>query len=153
MTIGQMAEVIVLGCIPFVSKSLSRRSLLAIGLLAYAGRMALFAYFQSSAAMLLLGVALHGLCFGCFIFVAYMIVDEQTSADVRASAQSLFNLVFVGVGIIVGSMIAGRVAEWATTDDSLDYTKLFSVPMWASLACLIALMALYPARSAPSSQV
>ena len=39
------------------------------------------------------GIALHGLCFGCFIFVAFMIVDEETTGDVRASAQNLFNLV------------------------------------------------------------
>jgi nucleoside transporter len=153
MTIGQMAEVLVLGAIPIVSKSLSRKSLLAVGLVAYAGRMALFAFFPSSASLLFFGVALHGLCFGCFIFVAFMIVDEQTSSDVRASAQSLFNLVFVGIGIIVGSMIAGSVAEWATTEGTLDYTKLFSVPMWASLACLVALFMFYPARSAPAPKV
>lgn len=151
MTLGQMFEVLVLGAIPFVAKTVSRKSLLAIGLLAYAARMALFAYFQSSPTLLLAGVLLHGLCFGCFIFVAFMIVDEETTSDVRASAQSLFNLVIVGIGVIVGSMIAGRVAAWATVDDTLDYTKLFSVPMWASLATLAALLVLYPSRS-PKSQ-
>ena len=35
-----------------------------------------------------------------------MVVDEQTTGDVRASAQTLFNLVIVGIGIIVGSVIA-----------------------------------------------
>ena len=53
---------------------------------------------------LLAGIALHGLCFGCFIFVAFMIVDENTSSDVRASAQNLFNLVIIGIGVIVGSL-------------------------------------------------
>jgi len=147
MTIGQMSEVLVLGAIPVVAKDLSRKTLLGIGLAAYAGRMALFAYGQSSVPVLLAGVALHGLCFGCFVFVAFMIVDEETSSDVRASAQNLFNLVIVGVGVIVGSMIAGRVAEWATVDGALDYTKLFSVPMWASAACLVLLLFLYPGRS------
>ena len=50
-------------------------------------------------AAVILGTALHGFCFGCFIFVAFMIVDEETTPDVRASAQSLFNLVIVGIGI------------------------------------------------------
>jgi hypothetical protein len=76
-----------------------------------------------------------------------MIVDEQTTPDIRASAQSLFNLVIVGVGVIVGSKIAAAVAEWATVDDVLDYRKLFSVPMWASLGCLVILLAAYPRRS------
>ncbi len=145
MTIGQMVEVLVLGAMPFVAKRVTRKALLAVGLVAYAVRMALFAYGQGSAALLLLGVALHGLCFGCFIFVAFMIVDEETTADVRASAQSLFNLVIVGVGVIVGSKLAGWTADWAALPSGgLDYARLFGVPMWASLACLAALLLLYP---------
>ena len=140
MTIGQMVEVGVLALIPLVAKGVSRKTLLAVGLVAYAARMALFAYLPDSAAALLFGVGLHGLCFGCFIFVAFMIVDEETSADVRASAQNLFNLVIVGIGVIVGSKIAGWVADWAGED----YQRLFSVPMWASVACLLALLAAYP---------
>ena len=38
---------------------------------------------------LLVGVSLHGLCFGCFIFVAFMIVDEECTDDVKATAQNL----------------------------------------------------------------
>ncbi len=157
MTVGQMAEVIVLAMIPLVSKALSRKALLSLGLIAYAARMALFAYVDQVAgvtglqpvSILIAGVALHGLCFGCFIFVAFMVVDENTTPDVRASAQSLFNLVIVGIGIIVGSMIAGRAAEWAKHGtDTIDYTSLFSIPMWASLVCLGLLLALYPGRSA-----
>ena len=32
------------------------------------------------------------------------------------------------------------MGEWAKINDQLDYTKLFSVPMWASVACLVALL-------------
>ena len=116
--------------------------------------MFLFAYVNSissftnipEVAILIAGTAMHGFCFGCFIFVAFMIVDEQTTVDVRASAQSLFNLVIVGIGIIVGSYIAGWVADWATTNKVIDYTKLFNVPMWASLACLVILLIGYPGQ-------
>jgi nucleoside transporter len=143
MTIGQMTEVLVLGSMPFLAARFSRKTLLAIGLLGYAARMALFAYGQDSPALLLLGLALHGPIFGCFIFLSFMIVDEACSPDVRASAQSLYNLVIIGIGVIVGSKIAGWVSDWAAGD----YTKLFSVPMWASLACLILLLLIYPGRS------
>lgn len=148
MTIGQMSEILVLGAIPLVAKKVSRKALLSVGLLAYGLRMALFVYGEDLGTFAVLtGVALHGFCFGCFIFVAFMVVDEQTSDDVRASAQSLFNLVIIGIGIIAGSMIAGSVAEWATVDGVLDYTRLFSIPMWASLACLVLLQVAYPRRS------
>jgi nucleoside transporter len=151
MTIGQMSEMLVLAAIPFVSKKLPRKALLAAGLTAYGLRMALFAYApalpeQLQLAAIVLGIAMHGLCFGCFIFVAFMVVDEETTGDVRASAQSLFNLVIIGVGIIVGSFIAGRVGAYATVDGKTNYTRLFSVPMWASVVCLLALLAAYPNR-------
>ncbi|MHC5022471.1 MAG: MFS transporter [Planctomycetota bacterium] len=163
MTIGQMSEVLVLAAIPLVAKKLTRKSLLGLGIVAYALRMFLFGYAEiiggatglPVVALLIIGVALHGLCFGCFIFVAFMVVDEETTTDVKASAQSLFNLVIVGIGIIVGSKIATGVAALATTEDAgLDYTFLFSVPMWGSLACLVVLLVFYPGgrRSAAPSE-
>lgn len=40
------------------------------------------------------------------------------------------------------------MGAWATGPDKvMDYTKLFSVPMYASLACLAVLLLLYPSRS------
>ncbi len=146
MTVGQMSEVVVLALIPLMAKRASRKALLAVGLAAYAVRMALFSYVDviplPTMLTLLSGVALHGLCFGCFIFVAFMVVDEETTSDVRASAQSLFNLVIIGIGVIVGSMIAGWVAEWADGD----YQKLFSVPMWGAVICLVLLLIIYPSK-------
>jgi MFS family permease len=142
MTIGQLAEILVLAAIPFVAKKWSRKTLLAVGIAAYAARMALFAY-TDSLPLILLGVALHGLCFGCFLFVAFMVVDEETTKDVRASAQNLFNLVIIGLGIIVGSWFASSVVgEWAGGD----WQKLFSIPMWMALGCLAVLLFAYPSR-------
>lgn len=153
MTIGQMTEIVVLAVIPLFAKRVSRKALLAIGIVAYTLRMALFANADAIAgasgvpavAVVIAGIALHGLCFGCFIFVAFMVVDEETTPDVRASAQSLFNLVIIGVGVIVGSKIAGWVADWATRErGGMDYTRLFGLPMWAALTCLVALLVFYP---------
>jgi len=153
MTIGQMSEILVLALIPLVAKKLSRKSLLTIGIIAYALRMFLFAYVDvlplPAMLTLIAGVALHGLCFGCFVFVAFMVVDEQTKPDVRASAQSLFGLIVFGVGIIVGSVFAGHIAEWARIDGVMDYTRLFSVPMWIAVGCLLAMLMFYPGGKVP----
>lgn len=165
MTIGQMTEIAVLALIPFFAKSVSRKTLLGLGIVAYAARMALFAFMPTISATLgapeiviaILGVALHGFCFGCFIFVAFMVVDEETTGDIRASAQNLFNLVIVGIGIIVGSWFATSIvgsmaletvmpADGGEPIEVTNYTKLFSIPMWMSLACLIVLLVFYPKR-------
>ena len=149
MTIGQMAEIGVLALIPLFAKKYSRKALLCVGIAAYALRMFLFAYGPNFTEFLqlpaiILGISMHGLCFGCFIFVAFMVVDEECAVDVRASAQSLFNLVIVGIGIIVGSKVAGYVAEISTVNEVMNYQKLFSVPMWAALACFVIMQLCYP---------
>jgi len=152
MTIGQMTEIVVLAAMPFVATKASRKVLLSVGLVAYAARMALFA-FAPTMVPVLLGVALHGFCFGCFIFVAFMVVDEECTPDVKATAQNLFNLVIVGLGIIVGSWFATKiVGSWAMETvteagkevDKMNYTKLLSVPMYMALGCLAILLVAYP---------
>ncbi len=153
MTIGQMAEIGVLALMPLLAKKYSRKALLCAGIAAYTLRMFLFAYGPSfptdwQLPAIILGVSMHGFCFGCFIFVAFMVVDEECSADVRASAQSLFNLVIFGIGIIVCSLIAGYVSYIATFGCKMPmiYTVLFSIPMLAALICLIWMLLFYPHR-------
>ena len=149
MTIGQMCEIAVLAAMPFVVKRLSRKTLLATGIVAYGLRMFLFAYVNSfpeglHLPIIIIGSAMHGFCFGCFIFVAYMVVDEETTDDIRASAQSLFNVVIIGVGIIVGSKISTGIGALALEDGGMNYPKLFSYPMWAAAVCLVLLLVFYP---------
>ncbi|MGP1347974.1 MAG: MFS transporter [Phycisphaerales bacterium] len=164
MTIGQMAEVAVIACIPLFAKKISRKALLAMGITAYAVRMLLFGQMDTIAGfagipeivIAIAGITMHGFCFGCFIFVAFMVVDEETTPDIRASAQNLYNLVFVGIGIIVGSWFSTSiVGRWATEEITnaageaetiTHYDKLFGVPMWMAIACLVALVVFYPKR-------
>ena len=76
-----------------------------------------------------------------------MVVDEYTTHDVRATAQNLFNLVIVGIGTIVGSLFATSVVEsWAKASGTMDYQKLFSVPMYMALGCFVLMLLLYPSK-------
>lgn len=144
MTIGQISEIGVLAAIPWFARRYSRKTLLAAGLAAYALRFTVFAYLPHPA-LVVPALALHGVCFGAFIFVAFMIVDEETTPDVRASAQGLFNLVVVGFGVIAGNLAAGLLGERARLPaGSYDYRLLFGIPFVVSLLCLLALVAFYP---------
>lgn len=145
MTIGQISEVFCLAAVPFFAKRFSKKSILAFGLVCYALRFAVFTYLPSLE-YLVPALALHGPIFACFIFLAFMIVDEECTSDVRASAQGLYNLVIVGFGIVLGSSVWGFVAK-SVTDPATkkkDYPSLFGVGLWASLACLVLLLLFYP---------
>lgn len=153
MTIGQMSEMLVMATIGFYAAKFSRKSLLLLGLLAYVLRFAFFAYAEqlesaaglSADASVIIALLLHGPCYTWFMFLGYMIVDEETTSDVRGSAQSLYNLVLMGIGIIVGSLISGWIADFHTVGDGgMDYTGLFTWPFVGSLVCMIALAIFYP---------
>lgn len=153
MTIGQMAEIFVLALLPIVSRKISRKGLLLTGLAAYVIRFAVFAYLPTSFAVLP-ALALHGFCFGYFFFVAYLIIDEETPTNVRASTQGLFNLTIFGVGIIAGNMFAGWIGGLAASEQqagSLDYQYLFSIPMFIAIACFVVLFLCYPGKKQTAS--
>ena len=158
MTIGQMAEILVLAIMPLAAKRLSRKALLTTGLAAYVARFGIFALIPEPWAVIP-ALALHGLCFGCFFFVAFLIVDEESTTDVRASAQGLFNLVVVGVGVIVGNWFAGQVAGAATKTvmeagvevTRTDYQTLFGIPAIVAAVCFVLTMVLYPRKRPANS--
>lgn len=146
MTIGQMSELIVLALMPFIAKSVPRKLLLCLGLLAYVVRFAVFAYLPYPAAVLP-ALALHGICFGFFFFMAFMIVDELCTKDVRGSAQNLYNLIIVGFGVLVGNFLVGWVDNWSIQNKVVNYRTLFSIPMWIAIVCFVLFVLVYPNRS------
>jgi nucleoside transporter len=143
MTIGQMGEIVVLALMPVFARMFTRKTLLMVGMLAYILRFYVFAYHPTPEAVLP-ALALHGVCFGFGLFAAFMIVDEETTPDVRASAQSLFNLVIVGLGIIVGNLFAGEVAQRTAVAGKTDFTRLFEIPMYVAIGCMVLVSLLYP---------
>lgn len=151
MTIGQVAEIAVLALMPFALKSLPKKLIMTIGLSAFAVRFAIFAWMPEAGAVLP-ALALHGLCFGAFWFVCFLIVDEHTTSDVRASAQSLFNLVLIGIGMIVGNIVVGQLAAWAGSgleagQESVKWMRLFGAAAWATIACLVLFLVFYPKKA------
>ncbi|MGN7454415.1 MFS transporter [Paenibacillus pasadenensis] len=54
---------------------------------------------------------LHGLSFGLFYIAAVEYVAAMTSAESQATGQSLFNMVFMGLGGIIGNMLNGYLMD------------------------------------------
>jgi hypothetical protein len=83
-----------------------------------------------------------------------MVVDQYTSKEVRATAQNLFNLVLIGIGIIVGSWFATSVAVRLATDESgtMSNQTLFAIPMVMAIGCLAILMLAYRTPSSAAGR-
>lgn len=142
LTLGQLVEVATLAAIPLLLRRASYETLLTFGAAAFALRMAVFAW-SRSAALVLTAVALHGVCFALFFFVGFLVVERETRPDLRASAQGLFQIVFGGLGALLGGALASGADAWARgADGTLDPGRLFAIPLvLSSAACLTLLVA------------
>jgi nucleoside transporter len=118
MAIGQMSEVIFMLFMPFFLLRLGLKWMLLIGMLAWTLRYFVFATFPESVAMLVFGIALHGVCYDFFFVTGQLYVDRKAPKDIRASAQGLFALLTYGAGMLIGNYILGWWGDRIALDGS-----------------------------------
>ena len=113
MTMGQMSEILFMLLMPFFFKRLGVKKMILIGMFCWLARYILFAYGDNETLvwMFYLGIILHGICYDFFFVTGQIFVDNEAPEEVRSSAQGLIALVTYGVGMYIGSIIAGRVVE------------------------------------------
>jgi nucleoside transporter len=148
MSIGQIAEITTMAALGFFLKRLGWRTIMTFGILGHAARFFVFAI--GHPLWLMVGVnVLHGFCYAFFFASVYIFVDEYFPKDSRASAQSLFNVLILGLGPFFGSLLWGRLGDvFRTAEGAVDFSKLFLVP--ASLAVLAAALLFVAFRPPPA---
>ena len=92
--------------------------MLVVGMAAWALRYLVFASFPESAAMLIFGVALHGVCYDFFFVTGSLYVDRKAPKPIRASAQGLFALLTYGAGMLIGNYFLGWWGDSISLDGS-----------------------------------
>lgn len=121
MTIGQISEVLFMLLLPFFFKKFGFKKTLLIGMLAWAIRYLLFAYGNSGelAFMLLIGIALHGICYDFFFVSGQIYTDSKAGEKIKSAAQGLITLATYGVGMLVGFWVAGKISDKYLIGDNL----------------------------------
>ena len=141
-TIGQVAEIAAMVILGRVLIKLGWKWTMVIGILGHAMRFATFAFFADSQWLIIAIQVLHGICYAFFFATVYIFVDAVFPKDVRTSAQGLFNLLILGVGMVVASQLFPRLVKAYTVDNIVNYQKLFLVPTGMALVGII-LLALF----------
>lgn len=113
MTIGQISEVLFMLLLPFFFKKYGFKKTLLFGMLAWAIRYLLFAYGNSGelSFMLLIGIALHGVCYDFFFVSGQIYTDSKAGEKFKSAAQGLITLATYGVGMLIGFWVAGKISD------------------------------------------
>lgn len=109
MALGQGSEVIMMLAMPFIFRRISVRSILLLGLGAWATRYLLLAFGNAGNSMWMfyIAIALHGICYDFFFMTGQMFTDQQAPAHLRSTAQGLYTFVTYGLGMFIGSYLSG----------------------------------------------
>lgn len=168
MTIGQFAELALLPFLPWFLKTMKMRWVLALGMFCWGLRYLLFAFggpgpelmanatlaqkvsyafavIPSPFMLVLIGVALHGICFDFFFAAGFIHVDNTAPKEIRGSGQALFSFLTYGVGMWMGSILSGYVAEFSKVPGPdgtmvINWTTFWLIPASGVILALIAFL-------------
>jgi nucleoside transporter len=117
MTLGQFSEVGVMLLMPFIFRRITVRGVLMLGLACWSLRYGLLAYGNASTGvwMFYLAILLHGFCFDFFFMTGQLYTDQEAPAHLRGTAQGFLTFLTYGVGMFVGSLLAGVALDFFTT--------------------------------------
>jgi nucleoside transporter len=99
------------------------------------------AYVISNSRVLLIACqSLHGLAYVFFIIAGQMFTNDVADPAIVASAQALIILVTTGVGLFLGTQLAGMVMDRYSIEGKFEWQKIYTVPLLCMLAGLLALI-------------
>jgi MFS family permease len=117
MTLGQMSEIGMMLLMPLVFRLATVRTILLVGLLAWAVRYVLLGVGDPGAGvwMFYLAIILHGVCFDFFFVTGQLYTDQQAPAHLRSTAQGFITAMTYGFGMLIGSFLSGYVLDYFST--------------------------------------
>ncbi|APD88599.1 MFS transporter [Alteromonas mediterranea] len=118
MTLGQVSEVLFMLALPVFLNRFGIKATLVIGMAAWVVRYALFAFGNAdeSLFMLIIGIALHGICYDFFFVSGQIYTNAKAGENVKSAAQGLITLATYGVGMLVGFAVAGAITDTYTLE-------------------------------------
>ena len=150
MSLGQVSEVLFMLVIPFFFARLGVKKMLLIGMLAWVGRYLLFAFggTEMMGMTLYAGILLHGICYDFFFVTGMIYVDKEAPKEIRASAQGFIAMVTYGIGMVIGSKIAGQVSAMYTSEAGVvDWQTIWLIPCVMAFVVVIGFALLFKEKT------
>lgn len=143
MTIGQISEALFLLLLPVIYRKYGFKTTILIGMIAWVARYLLFAFGDAGTGtyMLILGIALHGICYDFFFVSGQIYTDAKAGPKYKSAAQGLITLGTYGIGMLIGFWIAGLVADRYVMGDGHDWQSIWLIP--TGIAFLVTLLFIF----------
>ncbi len=120
MSYGQVSEIVFMLLMPVFFRRLGVRWMLAVGMLAWVIRYALFALGTPDSVVWMMygGIVLHGICYDFLFVTGQIYTDMAARKEIRAQAQGMLVLFTLGLGMLIGARVAGEWEERNTPEQS-----------------------------------
>ena len=143
MTIGQFAEILTMAYLGFFLKRLGFKKVITIGVAAYFMRYAVFGTESFPVWVMVISQAFHGFCYAFFFAAAYIYVDKLADEDVRHSAQTVFGIIILGGGPVIGGWLSGYLQNMYTVENIFNYSNFWYTVSAIGLATMVFFYALF----------
>ena len=129
-SIGQISEVLFMLLIPVFLLRFGIKKTLLFGMLAWVIRYVLFAFGNADelSFMLLIGIALHGVCYDFFFVSGQIYTDSKAGSSNKSAAQGLITLATYGVGMLIGFWVAGQITDNYLVGETHDWKTIWLYP-------------------------
>jgi MFS family permease len=135
---------------PFFFKKLGAKKMLALGMLAWAVRYVCFAFGYAGGSgdmlwiLLYIGIAIHGVCYDYFFVTGQIYTDNHAGKKFQSAAQGLIALGTYGIGLLIGSLISGVVAEhYQLANGMHNWKVIWLIPAVIAIVVLILFLLLF----------
>ena len=146
MSLGQVGEVLLMVLLAASLKHLGMRKTIFLGILAWPVRYAVFAIGQPWW-LVVAAQCLHGICYSFFFVGGMIAVERLAKKDIRASAQGLIVFATNGLGMLLGSLLAGWVFDFfKLPEGGHSWAKVFAIPIAVTAVGGMAFLAMFDER-------
>lgn len=155
MALGQVSEVLFMLALPVFFSRFGIKKTLLVAMLAWAVRYVFFAFGDADEGvwMLLVGIALHGICYDFFFVSGQIYTDHHAGPKFKSSAQGLITLATYGVGMLFGFWAAGLISDHNTNGSGEHVWKsIWLIPAGISVMVLLLFTAFFKKEQINSPQ-
>jgi nucleoside transporter len=139
-SLGQVSEVLFMLLLPFFFTKYGFKKTILFGMLAWGIRYTLFAFGNAGDLffMLVIGIALHGICYDFFFVSGQIYTDSKAGEKIKSAAQGLITLATYGVGMLIGFWIAGQIADkYRLTDGAHSWKDIWIFPAVFAIVVMV----------------